>query len=207
MVSNCQELRGAVGLAQMARRVLRGCGEALLALVVVASSGCYFGKPIPDERFQRALKLVDEGTAHLREQKLADAKAKFSLASDLAPLAAAVDGLGCVALLEGDFSRAEELFVRAYEMDGTYDESIANLALLMDITGRHERALELYDQYLAMAPDSASTRNNRAALEYDRGERKILILEELRKASATSQNGVIGENVATLSKLEEGEGT
>ena len=73
-----------------------------LLLPLLSAVGCLLPGSIPDERFEQAERLVDEGTLALRDGKLEEAQAAFSLSRDLAPLAAALDGQGCVALLRGD---------------------------------------------------------------------------------------------------------
>ena len=187
------------------RRGRPGVFVTLCALSLLA--GCIKRPTIPEERYQMALKLVDEGTQHLRSRKFEEAKAEFSIASELAPVAAAVDGKGCVALLQGNYAEAEKLFTQAYDLDDTYDQALANLALLNDLMGDTEKALRLYNRYITLYPDSAIVRNNRAVLEYDRGERKILILEELKKAARLSDLGVIKGNVASISEELDTTGT
>lgn len=172
----------------------------LTLCVVTLLGGCSWRPSIPPERYEMAGKLIDEGTQYLRERKFKEANTAFSIASELAPVAAAVDGKGCAALLQGQYTEAERFFTQAYDMDNTYDQALANLALLHDLMGKKDQALGLYNKYISLFPDSAIARNNRAVLEYDRGERKILILEELNKAARLADLGVIRENVATLSE-------
>jgi Flp pilus assembly protein TadD len=162
--------------------------------------GCLLAPQVPEERIAQALKLVDQGAVHLRMGKLQEASTAFSLAAELAPLAAAVDGQGCVALLQGDFSRAENLFTKAYQMDNSYDEVLANLALLKDILGQKEKAKDLYNQSVKLMPASVPPRNNKAVLEYEQGQRKIEVLEELEKAGLIAEHGVVSENVARLKR-------
>jgi Flp pilus assembly protein TadD len=161
--------------------------------------GCFQRSRIPEGRYQRALSLVDEGTTLLRQRKPTQAGVIFSMAAELAPVAAAVDGQGCAALMEGDLERAEELFQKAYEMDETYDEALGNLALLKDIKGDSREARKLYTSFLEAHPDSGVARNNKAALEYDLGARRILVKQELEKASKLSDHGVIRDNLERLS--------
>jgi len=153
---------------------------------------------VSDERLKQALQLVDQGTSHLREGKLRDAQVAFSMAEELAPIAPAVDGQGCVALLSGEFDRAESLFKRAYDMDSTYDQALGNLALLRDITGQHQEAKRLYDEAIEALPESVPARNNRAALEYDRGARKMEVVDELQKAGLIADHPVVRENLSRL---------
>jgi Flp pilus assembly protein TadD len=161
-------------------------------------SGCFLPPTVSDERYNQALQLVDTGTNHIREGKLKEADTAFSIAEELAPLAAAVDGQGCVALLSGEFDRAESLFKKAYDMDSSYDHALANLALLNDIRGRSDEAKRLYDEAVESLPESVAARNNRAALEYDRGERKMEVVHELEKAGLIADHHVVRENLGRL---------
>jgi len=171
----------------------------LMVVAYLPLVGCFRREVIPEDRYQRALSLVDEGTALLRQRKLDEACVVFSMAAELAPLAAAVDGQGCVALLAGDLEQAEQLFEKAYEMDETYDDALGNLAVLRDIQGNSAEALKLYAQFLKTHPDSGIVRNNKAALEYDLGARKMLVVQELQKAERLSEHGVIRDNLQRLS--------
>ncbi len=174
----------------------------LMVLVVqIWLAGCFRPDRVPEQRYQRALSLVDEGTSLLRQRKLREADVVFSMAAELAPLAAAVDGQGCVALIEGQLGRAEELFERAYAMDDAYDEALINLAVLKDIQGKSREALELYGRFLEIHPDSGVARNNKAALEYDLGARRILVAQELEKAARLSEHGIIKDNREKISAV------
>lgn len=170
-----------------------------LLLVILVLQGCIgcTGLVSP-EQYKRASALVDRGTSLLREQRFPEALAAFSAASELAPLSAAVDGQGCVALLEGDFDRAEELFNKSLTIDDSYPEALGHLALLRDLEGRHQEALDLYNQYLNKYPDSGVVRNNRAALEYGRGGRTMGTAQEFEKAALFSDHGVIQDNLAVV---------
>jgi tetratricopeptide (TPR) repeat protein len=171
----------------------------LSILVCIAQlAGCFTPRAVPEQRFQQASDLVDVGTRFLRERKFSDARKAFELASELAPVAAAVDGLGCVALLEGRYAQAEEYFTKAYEMDRSYDEALVNLGLAHELQGRPEEAQAIYMKYLDKNPSSAIARNNVAALEYDRGMRRMEAVEALEKAIALSNQAVIRDNLAIL---------
>lgn len=167
-------------------------------LAVVVLAGCAAKAPISEARYQQALALVDQGVLSMREGRLDEADAAFSVAHDLVPLAAAVDGRGCVALLQGEWEDAERFFEEAYMMDQSYDKAAANLALLLDIRGEPDRARELYKWYLDRHPDDAGVRNNMAALDFDRGTDRDLILQELLRAAAISRHGVIIDNITHL---------
>ncbi len=174
-----------------------------ISLSAVALSGCLFSREIPEERYIRADLFVDQGAEELRQMHFEEAKRFFELAADLAPLAAAKDGLGCVELLRGDVDKAVSLFEEAYQMDRTYDEAMLNLALAYEVRGDSDRARDIYLEYLNKYPDSAPARNNLAALEYERGGGRIEVLHALTKAAMLAPNRVLSQNIVVLRRSEE----
>jgi Flp pilus assembly protein TadD len=167
--------------------------------IMIVCSGCTVSEGIKEKHYRKALELIDRGTVQLRARSYPEARASFSMAYELAPLAAAVDGLGCVSLMEGRYDDAEQLFTRAFEMDASYDEAIGNLALLNDIRGNKERARELYEWLVRRRPDAPFLRNNLAAVTYDLSGDKVSISKELRKAEALGGHGVIMDNITRMS--------
>ncbi len=68
--------------------------------------------------------------------------------------AAAVTGLGRLALLSGDYAKAENQFMSALEMQRDYPPALYNLGVLqMQVEGQGEQAMEYFRRYLAVAPD------------------------------------------------------
>ncbi len=172
----------------------------LLSIVwlAVGGVGCSNRVGISEDRFQKAEELVNVGTELLRRRKLKDADKAYELASELAPLAAAFDGRGCVALLENRFGEAEEYFFRAYDMDASYDEVLLNLGLLYQRKGDNSQARAIYLDYLRKWPESVRARNDLAALEYDLGRGKMEIVNELEKALALEEHNIIKANIGRL---------
>lgn len=169
-----------------------------ILVCITQCPGCFASAPVLEEQFQKAESLVDVGTRFLREGGLVDARKAFELASELAPVAAAVDGLGCVALLEGRYDSAERYFREAYEMDRSYDEALVNLGLLKELQGKPLEAQAIYLAYLEKNPTSGSARNNLAALEYDRGRGTMDTVEALEKAIVLLNHGVVRDNLVSL---------
>lgn len=169
-----------------------------IGVCITQMAGCGTMGGIPERDFQASRQLVDVGTMFLRERRLDEARIAFELASELAPMAAAVDGLGCVALLEGRYDSAEGYFTEAYQMDRSYDEALLNLGLLKDLQGYSDEARSIYLDYLDKNPWSGGVRNNLAALEYDRGRRRMDTVTALEKAIVLSGQGVIRDNLAVL---------
>jgi len=174
------------------------CRHLSIVVCLAHLLGCSASRGVPESQVRKAQALVDVGTGFLRERRVVEARKAFQLAAELAPLAAAVDGLGCVALLEGAYDSAEGYFVEAYEMDRTYDEALINLALLRELQGDVVRAQDIYLKYLNKNPSSAVARNNLAALEYDRGRRRMEAVEALEKAIVLSNQVVIRDNLIAL---------
>ena len=200
-------LSRAITVPGVARAALRGgvAGRLLIALTLCLQliTGCFRADPVPMARYQEAQRLVDLGTSQIREGKFEQAGVSFSTAYELAGLASAVDGQGCVALIQGEFEEAERFFRRAYEMDRTYNQALANLALLQDIIGNRELAKKLYGEALDVLPDSASLRNNRAALEYDLGHPKMEVIHELEKAKLIAEHPVVRGNLIGLGAIDQ----
>jgi hypothetical protein len=73
----------------------------------------------------------------------------------------------------------------------------------MDLTGRPEKAKALYNQAIDKIPDHVGFRNNKAALEYDRGERKMVVIQELEKAALIGDSPVVKANLDILKKGSE----
>lgn len=199
MIKGTQAGRSRRRLKKITSKFATSTASLSILVRVVVLIGCAPASPVPEERFRRAQELVDIGTRFLRQRDLREARKAFELASDLAPVAAAVDGRGCVALLEGRYADAEKLLREAYSMDRDYDEALVNLALLKELRGEIEEARSMYLEYLDNHPDSARARNNLAALEYDRGTGTIGAVEALEKAITLSDQAVIRDNLAVLS--------
>ena len=166
----------------------------------LALGGCGVQRGVPEGRYNQALALVDRGTVLLRERNFSEAAAAFEAAREVAPVAAAVDGLGCAMLHQGDLFGAEQLFRQAYSMDGTYDDALANLGLALDLQGKKEAAADIYRTYLARTPEAAHVRNNLFVLEYEERGTRIGSATELRKASMFSQHGVIVDNLRVVER-------
>ncbi len=64
--------------------------------------------------------------------------------------------LGITYRLQGQFAKARDAYERAMKLDPSYPAPIVNLGMLFDLyLWDSNRALELYDRYLAMTPGDA----------------------------------------------------
>ena len=145
--------------------------------------------------------LVDRGTLMLRAGKLEEARGAFAAASEIASVAAAVDGLGCVAFKQGNFELAEKYFVQAYEMDKHYNTSLGNLAVLYEINGLSNKAYQLFQMALSSEPENYRTRNNFAVYLFDKNDKGNAKLE-LYKSLALAKHPVVTGNLIKLEEYE-----
>lgn len=152
--------------------------------------------------------LVDEGTSLMKQGELKRAEASFKLALEVAPLAAAYDGLGCIAFLQGDMMQARQLFIIAYDMDPSYERPLANLGLTYEAEGDTIKAREFYETALRKDPRDFMVRNNYAALlqanaAESKNQRETLmrrdqVLELLLQAEALSPHPLIKKNLERI---------
>jgi len=154
---------------------------------------------------QQVTRLIDQGTAHLRQAELDRAESAFSLALQITPFAPALDGLGCVAFMRGDFPRAERYFIEAYNLDSTYNNPLANLALVYEAQGRYSQARMMYQRAINTEPTSFRARNNLAGLLVDRRagfDDRAQAKDELLKASELLDHPLIENNLRQVSDHE-----
>jgi len=174
---------------------------AVWILLSILQFGCVVTQPVTLDRQTEALRLIDQGTSQLRAFKLKQAQASFAVAADMANLAAAYDGLGCVALIQGEFVKAEKHFLQAYNLDEKYEHSLGNLALLYEIRGLRGEAITLYLKAIEGNPKNFRLRNNFAAFlldNYPESESEVIAKDELLKAQALVKHPFIEENLVKM---------
>lgn len=169
----------------------------LLQALLISLSGCVaIGRESDRGAHGEAQVLINKGVAHLRERELDLAQASFDLAWELDESPAALDGLGCVAFLRGDQKRAESYLLAAIKFDPKYGAARANLALLYELSGARDRALELYSEALNLEPNNVTARNNFAvALIAGGADNKGTATHELLKAEAIVSHPIISDNI------------
>jgi Tfp pilus assembly protein PilF len=182
--------------------VHRGSGMSRMILVFLSTwillSGCTAQRQPSLDDEVRARELIDQGVLELRAGGLEQARASFELAYELAPSAAALDGMGCAAMLQGDVAGAEKLLLSAYEFDQEYTNSLGNLALLYEIQGMREEARRLYERAVQENPKNFRFRNNFAAFLIEYGSEasdRARAREQLQKARAMAPHPLVGENL------------
>ncbi len=177
-------------------------GNLLIPLLTIALVACSAVQPVSVDEQQEALALVDKGTLLLRERVLDEAEAAFDVAWQLAKLPAALDGLGCVAFGRENYTAAEQIFAKVYELDPSYTNALVNLAQVYERTGRVALAEGLYQRGLVADPRHFRARNNLAVLivehggDGDRTTRKAR--EELLRARAVIDHPILEENLRQL---------
>jgi len=141
----------------------RLCTALLLSCWI---SGCSLPlrQNVDPMRYMKSESLIKEGVIDLRMHDLVGAEAAFRTALELTPLAAAFDGLGCVAFAKKDLVTAKLLFTHAIEIDSRYSEARLNLAILLEREGDEYGANEMYQQALILDPASIRARVNYGAL-------------------------------------------
>ena len=169
-----------------------------IALILLLLNGCVI--PVAPSATDRevALKLVDAGTLYLRRGELERAAGAFQAALEIHQIPAAVDGLGCVALLIGDYARAEQMFIKAYGMDEQYRNSLGNLALLYEVTGATDAASALHQRAVIENPSNFRFRNNFGVFVHDYRGMQAVARAELRKAQALAHDPVIERNIVRI---------
>lgn len=168
------------------------------AILVLACVGCAPVKvKAPSADPSLSSKLIDQGVAAMRLNKLEDAEASFQAAYEIHNTPAAVDGLGCVALRRKDYQKAIEYFKVAYDMDAKYTRALGNLALAYELSGDRESAEATYKRAIYENPADYRARGNFGGLLLDLGSEKDLerAHAELVKAYAIVPHPVIKQNL------------
>ncbi|RMG40802.1 MAG: tetratricopeptide repeat protein [Candidatus Dadabacteria bacterium] len=182
------------------------CFLAALIMSGFVQVGCAPAVVKPDfAAKQKAQALVDKGTLALRAGELEKAAAAYSVATEVAPIAAAYDGLGCVAFMDGRYRQAESFYKKALELDENYYDVLGNLALLYHQQGKDKLARRYYLEALKKQPDNYRVRNNYAVFLYEKiGPYNAEI--ELKKALSLVEHPVIVNNINKLRKHQNGKG-
>lgn len=174
----------------------------IVLLMLLFLNSCSFIFERSEEDKLKALQLIDQGTLHLREGNLEDAKASFILSNDINESAAATDGLGCVSFMKQDYIEAEKLYIKAYRMEDNYFNSLANLALLYEQTHSKKEARKLYELAVNANPTNFKIRSNFGAFLYDNysknSDESALGKEELYKAKNILPAKIITDNIKLI---------
>lgn len=172
--------------------------SGIYAIWLLVMSGCTITGPRDAADVQGAHLIIERGIEHLRHKEYELAEADFVVANEIVRLPAALDGLGCIAYYRGQFAAAEEYYWQAYELDTTYNNSLANLAVLYETQGKRGKATELFKRALAEDPANYRARNNYAAFLSAENKPAEEVLKELLKAQALFNHPVIYDNIVIV---------
>lgn len=179
--------------------------RAVVAVSLLLLCGCANVRQPELADRNRTKELIEQGRYYLRSGDLDKASAAFEVALEIAPAAAAFDGLGCVALLRGHYSEAERYLWKAYESDESYNHSLGNLALLYEARGEVSQAGSMYEWALQADPKNFRVRNNYAVyLAEHTGEKSLptdRVKRELLKAHALAEHPVIEDNLKSIDEV------
>jgi tetratricopeptide (TPR) repeat protein len=176
--------------------------KTLVPLLLSGVLGCSVHHQSSRDRTQ-AEELVERGIVLMRGGDVDKAYAAYELAFDTYPLASALDGKGCVAVLKGNFGEAERYFLLAADQNPHYTAWKTNLAFLRELQGRPESALDLYRSYLKKKRFDPKRRSNYSAFLYDKGASLGVnddALIELRKSVVVGGGAIAIHNVAVAEK-------
>jgi tetratricopeptide (TPR) repeat protein len=154
--------------------------------------------PTPEES-QQAYALIDKGTLFLRAGDFEQAVAAYQMSLELAPSAAALDGLGCVALRRKEYGTAEVYFNKAIELDPLYIQSLGNKALLHEERGELAEAEALFEQAALLAPNIVEVRNNYGVFLSERG-RVREAQDQYRAAQVVTVDTIPQENLRIVTQ-------
>jgi Flp pilus assembly protein TadD len=95
------------------------------------------------------------GILYRQAGRLPDSAARLEEAARLGPRQASYrNELGITYRMQGAFAKARAAYEQAIELDPNYPAAVLNLAILHDLyLWEPPRALELYERYMALAPD------------------------------------------------------
>jgi tetratricopeptide (TPR) repeat protein len=153
-----------------------------------------------------ALELVDTATLQLELGNIEQADAAYRMAFERYPLAAALDGIGCVALYVGDLKKAHQFFSLAYEADTDYHSALGHRAMAYELEGNRAEADRLYQQALLLEPTDGRIRNNYAAFLFDGGLSPRAITEvrdQLLQVHSVMDHDLVTANFNKVDRLHE----
>ncbi len=177
----------------------RFCTSFAVAIILCS---CVSAAKSPSGEMQRvARELIDQGTALLRQGRLDEAAAAYTISLEVYPGATAVDGLGCVAFARNDMELAEKLYLRSLAFDPWYVDAARNLAAVYEHTNRAQSARELYQRVLNADPRDARARNNLSAALSDSGDVQGA-REQILGAAVVADHPIIRDNLKTLDSIE-----
>ncbi|MCB0336878.1 MAG: tetratricopeptide repeat protein [Bdellovibrionales bacterium] len=174
----------------------------LILWLCLCFSSCVTATKVNFAQRPKSEELLKRGIVLLRLDQIDQARAAFEVSLETYPSAAALDGLGVVALRQQQFPAAEQYFIDAFQLDHEYYQALANLAFLYENQGLISDATRLYRFVLKKDPTNFRARNNFAVLTHEHREEAHQELrsvrEELERAKALEQDPVIVNNLKVI---------
>jgi tetratricopeptide (TPR) repeat protein len=146
----------------------------------------------------QAEKLINKGSYFLRKRELDLARSSFSLSYEFKPSAESIDGLGCVAMLSGDYKLALSLFKKVRNQFPNYFHVLGNIALLHDSLGNKKLAKQYYEILLTHEPSNERARSNFGVMLAEDEGNSIKSGDLLREAGLISNDVVVTTNMFKL---------
>lgn len=187
---------------EMSRNEISGVASVIgfLSFVCLFFTSCSPKAVIID--LNKAQHFAGLGSQFLQEREFSKAEAAFRLSLEYATTALALDGLGCVALQQGQVHDAKEYLLQAVEEDPTYAGAYGNLALVYETEGALQEAHKHFSLALSLDPGDFRTRNNFAAFLHDNKVEKEfirnLLLEAVVSSVSPEHTRVIQDNLYLL---------
>ncbi len=150
----------------------------ILILSLILLTCCSLAESPPRTNNHVIQRYNFQGLQALRQNELLEAQANFRLAFQIAPNAESLDGLGACEYYLGNFSNAQKYYIKAYEFNPQYYNSLINLAYLYEANGQLDLAEKLYIYLKQKYPQNYRLLNNFSAFQFDYyGEKKLLDVE------------------------------
>lgn len=173
-----------------------------MLLIPVLFIACSATEVDREKRQERSREYLTRGIDALRIEDYQKAQAAFEVSNDIYENAAALDGLGCVALSRNRYQEADEWFRQAAALNPAYTHVKGNQGLLALYQGKQALAEGLLKEAILEHPENERFRYNRAMvlLADTAHEHKKEVLEELQRAAVIKKSDKV---LDTLQKLEQ----
>lgn len=164
---------------------------------------CMVGCSIPStnsNHIHDAEVLTSHAKQYLQIGLIEEAKAAFEYSWELYPNPEALDGLGCIKVIQRDLSGAKRIFENITLRFPNYSSVKRNLGVLSEVEGDSVSAISYYNEALKADPSDAMARNNLAVIEYEFGEDIPRTRLELVKSKMQLPEGLPDKNLDQLDR-------
>ncbi len=153
----------------------------LIFTFLIGCIGCQLPQVRPEldaDALRAAGRVMEAGTESLRRKDYAEATRYYQLAYQLGKQAEGLDGLGCVALAQGDLTLALARFTDAIERSPNLSEAYGHIGVVLEQRGNITEAEGYFQRGLAIKPSDIALRYEYAQFLARHGRRedsKILV--------------------------------